>query len=61
MLIHSTRQAVGWSVAAWLVTHATTYRIHTVRYGGFQWRAASGATGWTRDNDAPAGAAVLAR
>jgi hypothetical protein len=60
MLIHPTQQAVGWSVAAWLVTHASTYRIHLVRYGGFQWRAASGATGWTRDSGTPAGAAVLA-
>jgi hypothetical protein len=40
--------AEGWAVAAWLVTHAATYRLHEVRYLGFQWQAASGGSGWTR-------------
>jgi hypothetical protein len=40
--------AEGWSVAAWLVSHASRYGIRDVRYGRYQWRAASGASGWTR-------------
>jgi hypothetical protein len=49
MLVHATRPALGWAVAAWLVTHAQSYGIHDVRYGGFQWQQASGSSGWTRD------------
>jgi hypothetical protein len=48
--------AEGWSVAAWLVSHASGYGIADVRYGRFEWRAASGARGWTRAPvPAPAG------
>ena len=48
--------AEGWSVAAWLVSHASGYGITDVRYGHFEWRAASGARGWTRvPAPAPAG------
>lgn len=48
--------AEGWSVAAWLVSHAAHYRIREVRYGRYEWRAAKGATGWTRSSSAaPAG------
>ena len=43
------RAAEGWSVAAWLVSHAAHYRIRTVRYGRYEWRAAKGSRGWTRD------------
>ena len=50
MLVRTPRPALGWAVAAWLVTHASSYGIHDVRYAGFQWRAASGSSGWTRDN-----------
>ena len=50
MLVRTPRPALGWAVAAWLVTHASSYGIHEVRYAGFQWRAASGSSGWTRDN-----------
>ena len=42
------RPAEGWSVAAWLVSHAARYGIRDVRYGHFEWRAASGGRGWTR-------------
>jgi len=49
MLVRTPRPALGWAVASWLVTHASSYGIHDVRYAGFQWRAASGSSGWTRD------------
>ena len=42
------RPAEGWSVAAWLVSHASRYGIRDVRYGRYEWRAASGARGWAR-------------
>jgi hypothetical protein len=44
---------VGWEVAAWLVTHAASYGLHEVRYGGYQWQASTGYDGWTRDSGAP--------
>ncbi len=43
----------GWEVATWLVTHASAYRIHQIRYGGYQWRAAASSNGWVRDAGAP--------
>ncbi len=43
----------GWEVATWLVTHASTYRIHQIRFGGYQWRAAASSKGWVRDPGAP--------
>ncbi len=44
---------LGWEVTSWLVTHASKYGIHQVRFGGYQWRAASGTKGWVRDAGAP--------
>jgi hypothetical protein len=50
------RPSEGWSVAAWLVSHAPHYGIREVRYGRYEWRAAKGTRGWTRDQSAaPAG------
>jgi hypothetical protein len=49
MLVRAPRPALGWAVAAWLVTHASSYGIHDVRYAGFHWRQSSGSSGWTRD------------
>ena len=43
----------GWEVATWLVTHASTYHIHQIRFSGYQWRAAASSKGWVRDADAP--------
>ena len=40
--------ASGWTVAAWLVTHADQYGIRKVRYAGYQWTASAGQAGWTR-------------
>jgi hypothetical protein len=49
MLVRVPRPAVGWAVASWLVTHASSYGIHDVRYAGFRWQESSGSSGWTRD------------
>jgi hypothetical protein len=53
------RSATGWAVASWLVTHATSYGIATVRYAGFQWNASDGIRGWTHDPSAPSGSVEL--
>jgi hypothetical protein len=50
--------AEGWSVAAWLVSHAARYRIREVRYGRYEWRAATGASGWTRGSSAAPASSV---
>lgn len=44
---------LGWEVATWLVTHASTYHIHQIRFAGYQWRAAASNKGWVRDAGAP--------
>jgi hypothetical protein len=44
---------VGWAVASWLVTHAASYGIRDVRYGGYQWQVSTGFHGWTKDSGAP--------
>jgi hypothetical protein len=54
------RTADGWSVAAWLVSHAAHYRIREVRYGRYEWRAAKGTRGWTREpTTVPAGSVQM--
>ena len=49
MLVRVPRPALGWAVASWLVTHASSYGIHDVRYAGLRWQASSGSSGWARD------------
>jgi hypothetical protein len=49
----------GWAVASWLVTHATTYGLTSVRFAGYQWSLAAGNKGWTRDPSAPRGSVEL--
>jgi len=49
MLVRVPRPALGWAIASWLVTHASSYGIHDVRYAGFRWQQSSGTSGWTRD------------
>jgi hypothetical protein len=49
MVVHAARPALGWAVATWLVTHASSYGIHDVRYSGYQWRQSLGSSGWTPD------------
>ncbi len=53
MVLPIGHQKLGWTVASWLVTHASTYGIHEVRFSGYQWRASAGAKGWVRDAGAP--------
>jgi hypothetical protein len=55
--VRASHTAVGWAVAAWLVTHAGQYSLRDVSYAGFQWRASSGGA-WTKDKTAPAGAVL---
>jgi hypothetical protein len=55
LLVQAPQADLGWSVAAWLVTHAGKYRLHDVRYAGFRWPAPAGHTGWVKDAGAPAG------
>jgi hypothetical protein len=38
----------GWTVAAWLVSHAASYGVGYVRFGGYQWRNASSRAGWVK-------------
>jgi hypothetical protein len=52
-------RAAGWAVASWLVTHAETYGISSVRYAGYQWSVTAGSRGWTRDHSAPSGSVEL--
>ena len=60
LLVPAARPGLGWTVAAWLVTHAASYGIHQVSYAGLRWRAAAGGSGWTRDPRAAVPGAVLA-
>ncbi len=60
LLVPASHAGLGWTVAAWLVTHAASYGIHQVSYAGLRWRAAAGGNGWTRDPRPAALGAVLA-
>ena len=39
--------ATGWAVAAWLVSHASSFNLRRVTYQGYQWTTAHGRKGWT--------------
>jgi hypothetical protein len=39
----------GWTVAAWLVSHAEQLGIGKISYAGYHWTSASGSAGWSRD------------
>src|SRR5258708_28628610 len=39
MLVPIGHSKLGWTVASWMVTHASPYGIHQVRFGGYQWRS----------------------
>jgi len=60
LLVPAAHPGLGWTVAAWLVTHAASYGIHQVSFAGLRWRAAVGGSGWTRDPRPAAPGAVLA-
>ena len=57
LLVRASDAAVGWAVAAWLVTHAAQYRLRGVTFAGFQWSASQGGN-WTKDKTARASAVV---
>jgi hypothetical protein len=42
------RPAEGWAVAAWLISHASSYGINYVRYSGFEWHARKDSGRWGR-------------
>ena len=44
---------LGWEVTSWLVTHASNYGIHQVRFGGYQWRADAGSKAGSSDAGEP--------
>jgi hypothetical protein len=48
----------GWTVANWLVTHASSYGITQVSYAGYQWKAVLSETKWQSDPSAGAGGIV---
>jgi hypothetical protein len=47
--VRARSDAEGWAAAVWLVTHAGSYGITTVRFGGYQWTAEGGQHGWVKD------------
>jgi hypothetical protein len=48
----------GWTVANWLVAHASSYGITQVSYAGYQWKAQLSETSWQPDPSAAAGGIV---
>lgn len=48
MAIRVPDRAAGWAVACWLMTHAASYRIGTVRFAGYRWLASRGQKGWRK-------------
>jgi hypothetical protein len=48
----------GWTVANWLVAHASSYGITQVSYAGYQWKAQLTETSWQPDPSAGAGGIV---
>jgi hypothetical protein len=48
----------GWTVANWLVAHASSYGITQVSYAGYQWNAQLSETSWQTDPSAAAGGIV---
>jgi hypothetical protein len=56
--VHTRTPAAGWAVAAWLVAHASKFRLKQVTYQGFVWTAAHGRKGWTTAKQAARGPAA---
>jgi hypothetical protein len=48
MLVRVKHPSAGWAVAAWLVSHADSYGIRTVRFHGFAWSVTHGQKGWVK-------------
>jgi len=54
----TTAPGAGWTVANWLVTHASAYGITKVSYAGYQWKAQLSETTWQAVPSAGAGGIV---
>jgi hypothetical protein len=54
----TTVRGAGWTVANWLVAHASFYGITQVSYAGYQWKAQLSETSWQSDPSAGAGGIV---
>lgn len=54
----TTKPGDGWTVANWLVTHASSYGITRVSYAGYQWKAQLSESSWQSDPSAGAGGIV---
>ncbi len=54
----TTAPGAGWTVADWLVSHASSYGITQVSYAGYQWKAQLTETSWQSDPSAGAGGIV---
>ncbi len=54
----TTAPGAGWTVANWLVTHASSYGITQVSYAGYQWKAQLSETSWQSVPAAAAGGIV---
>ncbi|HEX9041231.1 MAG TPA: hypothetical protein VF838_09400 [Trebonia sp.] len=54
----TTTAGAGWTVANWLVTHASFYGITKVSYAGYQWKAQLSETSWQADPSAATGGIV---
>lgn len=52
LAIRVKRASVGWAVAAWLISHASSYGISNVRYLGYEWFATRASGAWTRQRTA---------
>jgi hypothetical protein len=50
--------AGGWTVANWLLTHASLYGITQLSYGGYQWTASLTETAWQADPGGVTGSIV---
>jgi hypothetical protein len=54
----TTAHGAGWTVANWLVAHASSYGITQVSYAGYQWKAQLSETSWQSGPSAGAGGIV---
>ena len=54
----TTAPGAGWTVANWLVAHASSYGITQVSYARYQWKAQLSETSWQADPGAAAGGIV---
>jgi hypothetical protein len=54
----TTAPGAGWTVANWLVAHASSYGITRVGYAGYQWTAGLTETSWQSKPSAGAGGIV---